>query len=217
MYGLFMSQVLDPILQRFITSDGILLLVNSILSTLIIIVFGEYLPKSQFKKDPNGVMRHLALPIVFSYFLLYPISILCTKLSQGILYLMGKRNQSIPHAQLTTIDLDHYLSESFSSDGSFGSLDTEVKIIQNAIDFSDVRARDCMIPRNEIVACSLETSLEELTNIFISTGLSKVIVYKESIDDVVGYIHCSEIFKGKDWQERMQSAIYVPIVPMGIN
>lgn len=210
MYGLFMSQILDPILHRFITSDGLLLLTNSIISTLIIIIFGEYLPKSQFKKDPNGIMRHLALPIVLSYVVLYPISILCTKLSQGILFLMGKKNQAIPHARLTTIDLDHYLSESYSSDGPSGSLDTEVKIIQNALDFSDVKARDCMVPRNEIVACSLETSLEELTNIFISTGLSKVIVYKESIDDVVGYIHCSEIFKGKDWQERMQSAVYVP-------
>lgn len=210
MYGLFMSQLLDPLLQRFITSDGLLLLVNSLLSTLVIIVFGEYLPKSQFKKDPNGIMRHLALPIALSYVVLYPISFLCTKISRGILFILGRRNQNLPHTRLSTIDLDHYLSESFSSDGSFGSLDTEVKIIQKAIDFSDVRARDCMIPRNEIVACSLDTSIEELTNIFISTGLSKVIVYKESIDNVVGYIHCSEVFKGKRWQERMKSAIYIP-------
>lgn len=210
MYGLMMAQVLDPLLARFIGSDGVLLLLNSIISTLVIIVFGEYLPKSQFKKDPNSTMRHLAFPVVFFYIILYPISIFCTFLSRGILLLLGNRSRSIAQTRLTTVDLDHYLSENLSNNGIVGNLDTEVKILQNAIDFTDVRARDCMIPRNEIVACDLETSSEELTNIFISTGLSKVIVYRENIDDVIGYIHSSEMFRGEGWQKRMKTALYIP-------
>lgn len=211
MYGLLMSFILDPYLEGFIHSRGLLVLVDSLISTLVIIVFGEYLPKSEFKRNPNSVMRHFSLVAAFFYFVLLPITLFCSALSRGVLWLLGVRgNQAVVHKRLTTIDLDHYLSDTLSHHDDQGALDTEVKIIQNAIDFTDVRARDCMVPRSEVVACDLDTPLEVLKEIFVSTGLSKVIVYSESIDNVVGYIHSSEMFRGDDWQQRMKQALFVP-------
>lgn len=211
MYGLLMSYILDPYLEHFIHSSGLLVLADSLLSTLVIIIFGEYLPKSQFKRNPNSAMRHFSLLAAFFYFVLYPLTLFCAFLSKGFFRLMGVRgNQSVVHKRLTTVDLDHYLSETLSHDDDQGALDTEVKIIQNAIDFSDVQARDCMIPRSEMVACDLDTPLEELRDIFVRTGLSKVIVYDGSVDNVVGYIHSSEMFRGEEWQKRMKKALFVP-------
>lgn len=211
MYGLLMSLILDPYLEQFIHSGWLLVLVDSLISTLVIIVFGEYLPKSQFKRNPNSAMRHFSLLSAFFYFLLLPITLFCSVLSRGFLRLMGVRgNQAVVHRHLTTIDLDHYLSDTLLHDDDQGTLNTEVKIIQNAIGFSDVRARDCMVPRSEVVACDLATPLETLRGIFVSTGLSKIIVYDGSIDNVVGYIHSSEMFRGDDWQERMKQALFVP-------
>ena len=211
MYGLLMSLILDPYLEQFIHSGWILVLVDSLISTLVIIVFGEYLPKSQFKRNPNSAMRHFSLLSAFFYFLLLPITLFCSVLSRGFLRLMGVRgNQAVVHRHLTTIDLDHYLSDTLLHDDDQGTLNTEVKIIQNAIGFSDVRARDCMVPRSEVVACDLATPLETLRGLFVSTGLSKIIVYDGSIDNVVGYIHSSEMFRGDDWQQRMKQALFVP-------
>ena len=113
------------------------------------------------------------------------------------------------HPKLTTLDLDNYLNMSLSGEGS-SDLDTEVKIIQNAIDFSTTQVRDCMIPRNEIVSCDICTDAETLTSLFISTGLTKIIVYRENIDNILGYIHSAEMFKGPDWQARVRTVVFVP-------
>ncbi len=210
MYGLLMTVILDPILEKYISIDWLLLLINSLISTMVIIIFGEYLPKSYFKKNSNSVMRFFALPVVFFYIILFPLSIFCTYLSMGVLKILGSKKDDLSQKRLTSVELDHYLSENLTKDGGSGELDTEVKILQKAIDFKNIRARDCMIPRNEIIACEQKTDIEDLKQLFISTGLSKVIVYEDSIDDVIGYIHSSEIFKGSNWQARMKTALYVP-------
>lgn len=210
MYGLLMSLLLDPYLEQFITSDGVVLVVDLLISTIIIIIFGEYLPKAYFKRDPNSTLSFFSLPAIFFYLILYPITWLSSVLSKGLLLLLGVKNSgSIAHRQHTTVDLDHYLSDTLAQEDE-GTLDTEVKIIQNAMEFSQVRARDCMVPRREVVACDLETSMEDLRALFVSTGLSKVIVYSETIDNVVGYIHSSEMFRGEGWQQRMKKALFVP-------
>ena len=212
MYGLVMSALLNPLLERLIP-DWAVLILNSLIATFIILIFGEYLPKSYFKRNANQSMRRFAFPIYFIFILLYPVSLLCALISRMFIWMSGSANkeQAIA-AKLTTIDLDHYLSVSAQSDGTAGKqpLDTEVKILQNAIDFSSVKARDCMVPRNEIVACDISASVEELKQLFVQTGYSKVVVYRDSIDDIVGYVHSSEMFRGPDWQHRMRKALFVP-------
>ena len=111
---------------------------------------------------------------------------------------------------LGRVDLDHYLAENMSGENEQNDLTTEVKIIQNALDFSGIQVRDCMIPRNEMIACELQTDIEVLKTTFIDTGLSKIIIYRQNIDDVVGYIHSSEMFRGQDWQKRINTTVFVP-------
>lgn len=209
MYGLVVASLLDPVLEPYISNPWVLILINALISTFLIIIFGEYLPKSYFKRNANRAMRYFSLPIFFFYILLYPISALTSWLSRMLLKMVGKEGSDRQFRRLTTVDLDHYLSSSVREDEPEGNLNTEVKIMQKAIEFSEVRARDCMVPRNEIVACELETDAEELRQMFIETGLSKIVIYNESIDDVIGYIHSSEMFKGPKWQERMKEAIFV--------
>ena len=211
-YGLLMSRLLNPLLSFFIAYDWLSLIVNTLLSTFFIVVFGEYLPKASFRRNPNETIDHFLYPLAFFYVLLYPLSLFCTAISRLFILIVAPKGKNKPTARrLTTIDLNHYLAENNGENVNGGhELDTEVKIIRKAIDFSNVQARDCMIPRNEIVACDYDTDMEDLKQLFIQSGLTKIVVYKENIDNVVGYIHSSEMFKGEDWQERLKSAVFVP-------
>lgn len=210
MYGLLMSELISPLLQKGGLEPWLVIVVESLIATFLIIIFGEYMPKSSFKRNANGNMQRYAGLVFFFYILLYPISAFCTWLTRMFWRLPGRPGSGTLAPKLTIIDLDHYLSSNISAEGTSGELDTEVKIMQKAIDFSDIRARDCMVPRNEVVACELSTSLETLKKIFVKTGLSKLVVYQESIDDVVGYVHAQEVFKGEGWQQRMKKALFVP-------
>ena len=210
-YGMVMTQLFAPILTSISSSPVFQITVNSLISTFIIVIFGEYLPKTRNRMNPNQQMYRKALPSGFFHILLYPITLFSTGLSKLFMLLLPKG--AVPateeHPKLTTVDLDNYLNMSQSGEGS-SDLDTEVKIIQNAIDFSTTQVRDCMIPRNEIVSCEIGTDAETLTSLFISTGLTKIIVYRENIDNVLGYIHSAEMFKGPDWQGRVRTAVFVP-------
>ena len=210
-YGMVMTQLFAPMLTSISSSPVFQITVNSLISTFIIVIFGEYLPKTRNRMNPNQQMYRKALPSGFFHILLYPITLFSTGLSKLFMLLLPKG--AVPateeHPKLTTVDLDNYLNMSQSGEGS-SDLDTEVKIIQNAIDFSTTQVRDCMIPRNEIVSCEIGTDAETLTSLFISTGLTKIIVYRENIDNVLGYIHSAEMFKGPDWQGRVRTAVFVP-------
>lgn len=209
MYGLLFSMLIDPPLQRMGLPPALVIILDSVIATFFIIIFGEYMPKSHMKKRANANMQRYAPLVFFFYIIFYPITAFCTWLTR--LFSKAKNRNDLTLApKLTVIDLDHYLSSNLSSEGALGELETEVKIMQKAIDFSDLKARDCMIPRNEVVACSINTDLQTLRKQFVSTGLSKIIVYKDTIDEVLGYIHAKEIFAGSGWQQRMKKALFVP-------
>lgn len=210
-YGMLMARLFAPVLTSISSSPVFQITVNSLISTLIIVIFGEYLPKARNCMNPNEQMYRKALPSGFFHILLYPITLFSIGLSKLFMLLLpkGAMPATEEHPKLTTLDLDNYLNMSQSGEGS-SDLDTEVKIIQNAIDFSTTQVRDCMIPRNEIVSCEIGTDAETLTSLFISTGLTKIIVYRENIDNVLGYIHSAEMFKGPDWQGRVRTAVFVP-------
>ena len=210
-YGLQMAIVLEPLIARVVTNEALIVLVQSILSTLLILFAGEFIPKTIFKINPNFSLRLFALPLFLIYIVLFPISKLSSLLSFVILKLGGVKDLSASPQALGKVDLDYFIQQRMEEAPQHSELDTEVKIFQNALDFSSVRLRDCIVPRTEIVACDTATSVEDLRARFVETGLSKIVVYKENIVDIIGYIHSSELFSNPDdWTKRIRK---VPIVP----
>ena len=210
-YGLLTAQLMEPWLQELLgENDGLILLAQSVLSTLLILFVGEFLPKVTFRANPNRTMSFFAGLLFLVYILLYPFAWIIGLITRAFLFMAGQRSSSVAiRPQLSSLDLEYYLTHS-SDDGQASGIETEVKIIQNAISFSELQVRDCLVPRNEIVGASIDSTRVHLEELFIRTGLSKLIVYKENIDEVVGYIHSSEMFRGEDWQQRIVSALFVP-------
>ena len=210
-YGLLTAQLMEPWLTELLgKNDGLILLAQSVLSTLLILFVGEFLPKVTFRANPNRTMSFFAGLLFLVYILLYPFAWIIGLITRAFLFLAGQRSASVAiRPQLSSLDLEYYLTHS-SDDGQASGIETEVKIIQNAISFSELQVRDCLVPRNEIVGSSIDSTRAHLEELFIRTGLSKLIVYKENIDEVVGYIHSSEMFRGEDWQQRIVSALFVP-------
>lgn len=212
-YGILMAQIIgDNLLAGWITNHFVMVLIQTVISTLIILVTGEFLPKTLFKINPNLVLNVCALPLFICYIILYPISKFSSGVSYLFLRLFGmKVNKEASAKAFGKVDLDYFVQSSIDNAESEETLDTEVKIFQNALDFSTVKIRDCIVPRTEVVAVALDTSLEELKNRFVESGISKIIVYDGNIDNVVGYIHSSEMFRNpKDWRGHVKE---VPIVP----
>lgn len=212
-YGILMAQIIgDNLLTGWITNHFVMVLVQTVISTLIILVTGEFLPKTLFKINPNLALNVCAVPLFICYVVLYPISKFSSGVSYLFLRLFGmKVNKEASAKAFGKVDLDYFVQSSIDNAESEETLDTEVKIFQNALDFSAVKIRDCIVPRTEVVAVALDTSLEELKGRFVESGISKIIVYDGNIDNVVGYIHSSEMFRSpKDWRDHVTE---VPIVP----
>ena len=212
-YGILMAQIIgDNLLAGWITNHFVMVLVQTVISTLIILVTGEFLPKTLFKINPNLALNVCAVPLFICYVVLYPISKFSSGVSYLFLRLFGmKVNKEASAKAFGKVDLDYFVQSSIDNAESEETLDTEVKIFQNALDFSAVKIRDCIVPRTDVVAVALDTSLEELKGRFVESGISKIIVYDGNIDNVVGYIHSSEMFRSpKDWRDHVKE---VPIVP----
>ena len=212
-YGIWMAQLIKKhLLGGFEINNALLVFIETIISTAIILVTGEFMPKTLFKINPNGILKVFAIPAFLCYVILFPISRFASLLSEGILRLTGtKINKEATNKAFTKVDLDYFIQSSIEESKNEESLDTEVKIFRNALDFSNIKVRDCMIPRTEIIAIEINAELSELKEQFIENGISKVIVYKDNIDNVVGYIHSSELFKPiSDWKKNIRT---IPIVP----
>lgn len=186
---------------------------DTILSTVIMLFTGEFLPKIFFKSNPNGLMT-LFSPVAFLfYIILWPISRLATFLSKLLLRLFGvKLEREDNDEEFSKVDLDYLVQSSIDNAKSGDEIDDEVKIFQNALEFSETKVRDCMIPRTEINAVEYQCTVEELMQKFVESGNSKIIVYKDDIDHIEGYIHSSEMFKlaGKDWHQSIRTMPFVP-------
>ena len=216
-YGILMAELIEQrFLRSLIENDFLIVLIQTIISTLIILVTGEFMPKTLFKINPNFTLNLFAIPAFICYVVLYPISKFASACSGIILRIMGtKVNKEDSDKAFTKVDLDYFIQSSIQDSGDNQELETEVQIFQNALDFSSIKIRDCMVPRTEIVAIEDNASIEELKSLFIESGISKILVYKENIDNIVGYIHSSEMFrKPSDWT---QSIRQLPIVPETMN
>ena len=211
-YGLQMAIILEPFIARVVENEFLIVFIQSVVSTILILFTGEFIPKTIFRLNPNFSLSLFSIPVLIIYVVLYPISKFASLLSYLILKMVGVKNvtDSTPKA-LGKVDLDHFIQQSIEDAPQNSDMDTEVKIFQNALDFSNVRLRDCIVPRTEIVACDKTISIEELRSRFIETGISKILVYNENIDDIIGYIHSSEMFKNpKDWTQSIRSVSIVP-------
>ena len=212
-YGMLMAQIIETHwLAGIPMNQFALLLIETVISTLIIIVVGEFLPKTLFKINPNLMMKVFAVPLYLFYIILYPISKFSSGLSYIFLRLFGMDlNKDVSDKAFGRVDLDYFVTSSIENAENEDELDTEVKIFHNAMDFSSVKIRDCIVPRTEIVAVDVADPMSKLMNEFIESGISKVIVYDGNIDNIVGYIHSSEMFRNPtDWHKSIKK---IPIVP----
>ena len=194
-YGILFAQIFDATLFAPF-SDGIRVTLDTLLSTVIVLFTGEFLPKTIFKNTPNTMLTVFAIPAWLCYVILYPISRLATLLSKGLLRLVGIRMaKENEEREFTKVDLDYLVQTSIDNAGDEDLIGEEVKIFQIALDFSETKVRDCMVPRTEIDAVEDTATIEVLKQTFIESGHSKIIVYHEDIDHIIGYIHSSDMFR----------------------
>lgn len=211
-YGITISVILNPMLQQIYNNEAFILIANTIVSTGIILITGEFIPKTVFRINPNLMLKLFALPVSIIYVLLYPISLFISWISRQLMKLIGVKDEQVETSSITMDELDNYIQQTIDEQKGKEEVENEVKIFRNAIDFKDTHIGDCMIPRNEIVAVDMETTTkEQLINTFVATGLSKIVVYKEDIDNVCGYIHVAELLDAEvEWKERIKPVVFTP-------
>lgn len=212
-YGMGAAALIEPLLARVYPNEFFILVGQTLISTLIILLAGEFLPKTVFGINPNSSLKIFALPVYLFYIILYPISAFTSWLSRVLMRLVGIKDPDKRLRLISIGDLNDFLEETIDDmEEKEQEVENEVKIFRNALDFSSTHVRDCMIPRNEIVAVNIDTvTRDRLADIFTETGRSKVIVYRDDIDNILGYIHVSELFDPDvNWKERIKPVLYAP-------
>ena len=207
-YGFFMGDLL----MRYMSVGGFTgLLIHTIISTVVILLTAEFLPKVFFQIYANNLLKIFALPAYFFYILFSFVSEFVIWISDLVLKLVFNTKGDMIQLSFSKIELGNYISEQMESVETHDEIDTEIQIFQNALDFSEVKSREAMVPRTEIIAVDIQTSPKDLVKIFTDTGLSKILVYKNNIDDIVGYVHSFELFKKPDSIEKIiMPVIFVP-------
>lgn len=210
-YGILIARLFDTTIFAG-QPEAFTVTADTIISTIIVLFTGEFLPKTIFKNNANTLLYLFALPAGLCYLILFPISRLCTILSRILLRTLGVSvNKEEPKEEFSKVDLDYLVQQSIDKAGKEDEIQEEVRIFQNALDLSDTKVRDCMIPRTEINAVEKGTELEELRQKFVESGRSKIIVFEGDIDHIIGYIHSSELFRIKEeWHSHIRQMQFVP-------
>lgn len=212
-YSMLMANILNTIfLQELTTSTSLKLFLETLISTIVIIFTGEFIPKALFRINPNRALKRFALITYLLYILIYPLSRFTTWLSYIIMRLFKiKIEKEIRDTTFSKRELNNLIQDSIENAAEEKEIDNDVRIFQNVLDFSNIKVRECFVPRTEIEAVEVNTPLEELKSMFIESGHSKIVVFKENIDNIIGYIHSSELFRTPGrWQQRICK---MPIVP----
>jgi putative hemolysin len=192
-YGIFMAMTLDPVFRQFTAEPAVILVLQVIVSTLIVLITGEFLPKAFFRINPNRKMKMFAIPLLITYVVLYIPTIITIGLSKLFLRMIGV-DTSFSQQAFTRVDLDHYVRDINEHISSKSGLDNEIQILKNALEFSKIKARDCLVPRTDIEAVSIDEDMAVLRKRFVDTGYSKIVIYRDSIDNIIGYVHAFELF-----------------------
>lgn len=214
-YGIAFANLLDPYLKNYIESETLILFLQTLISTILILATAEYLPKALFRINPNRILKIFTVPIAFFYFLFYPITKISIAISKFVLkvFLNEQINKVDEKVVFSRIDLDHFVNEQENNVApkTANEVDNEVKLFKNALDFSSVKLREVMVPRTEMVALDINSTIEELHQKFIETGYSRILFYQENIDNIIGYVHHSIIFtKPKSIRENLRKVLIVP-------
>lgn len=212
-YGILMAKLLNAtVLSGLADNEGVRLFLETLISTIVIIFTGEFVPKALFRIDPNSALKRFALFTYPIYIILYPFSRFTTLCSCLIFRLFNiKIKDEAMDTTFSKTELNNLIQSSLDNADEEQEIDNDVRIFQNALDFSSIKVRDCFVPRTEIEAVEINTPLEELKSVFIESGHSKIVVYKENIDNIIGYIHSSELFRlNKKWQQKICKMPYVP-------
>jgi len=210
-YGLLMARALTPIMEQFLSSPLLILLIQSLVATVFILFAGEFIPKTVARLNPNIFLSVFAIPLYVVYIVLYPISRFTTWIASLILKIFGIKSSVINRKNFGRVDLDYYIQKTIEETPENVELDTEVRYFQNAMEFSQVKVRECIVPRTEIVAVDKCVSCKELISKFVETGFSKIVVYEGDIDNIIGYIHSWELLTlPQDWTQAIVSLSVVP-------
>lgn len=211
-YGILVARLFDNTIFSSL-DDGMKVTADTLLSTLVILFTGEFLPKILFKNNANRLLSVFSVPAYLFYIILWPISRFSTLVSKCLLRLVGIRMEKESDDDgFSKVDLDYLVQSSIENAQSDDEINEEVKIFQNALDFSDCKVRDCMVPRTEVNAVDVnDCTVDELMQKFVESGNSKIIVYDSDIDHIIGYIHSSEMFRNRDnWRECVCKMPFVP-------
>jgi len=198
-YGIAFAMLLEEPLRNILgdNAEAALLLSQTLISTLLILLLAEFLPKTLFRINPNNSLRLLSLPIMLFYAILYPVTILTIGISNFTMkYLLRVKPDKVDAEPVFgKVDLDHFLTTVQQEQAADGEETGDLKIFKNALEFSGLKVRECMIPRTEIIALEVDSSLEDLAERFIESGLSRILIYRDTIDKVIGYVNSKDLFK----------------------
>jgi putative hemolysin len=212
LYGIFMANLLDPVFNYWIpdliANKATILTLQTIISTIIVLITAEYVPKSIFFLNPNSLLNILSIPFAIIYYLMYPIVWLVVSLSRFFITKILRLEYSEDKPVFSITDLNSFIQNNMHSADKVSQVELDIKIFDNAVEFKTIRVRECMVPRTDIVAVDIDSSIEKLIEVFAESGHSKIIIYRETIDDVIGYCHQLELFK----KPRKVADILTPII-----
>ncbi|WP_340113333.1 hemolysin family protein [Maribellus mangrovi] len=214
-YGIAFAALLDPVLNLYIHTESIILLLQTLISTLIILTFSEFLPKTLFRLYPNTFLNIFTLPLTFFYIVFYPITRFSIAITNTLLRHVLKTNVYADNKNpvFSRVDLDEFVTESDSARTELQEkhVETEIKLFKNALDFSKLKLREIMVPRPEIEMLELGSSISELRQKFVETGYSRILFFKENSDNIVGYVHSSVLFSNpKSIEPHIKKVLIVP-------
>jgi len=214
-YGIAFAALLEPFLEIYIQSESVILLFQTVISTLIILLFSEFLPKTLFRLFPNTFLNIFSLPLAFFYILFYPISRFSISIANLLLKRILKTDLNVENKNpvFSRVDLDEFVRESDSAliEQMEKNVETEIKLFKNALDFSKVKLREIMVPRTEIEMLEIGASISDLRQKFVETGYSRILFYKENTDNIIGYVHSSVLFQNPDSiEEYIKKVLIVP-------
>ena len=212
-YGIYMAIYLEPMLFFAKEYQFLMLFLQTIISTIIVVVTAEFLPKAIFRINPNGILNLFVFPLFIVYWVLYLPATIIIGISNLILKILKADVKNTEHV-FTKVDLDHYVRDLSDRIEEDAHMDNEIQILNNALEFSKLKARDCLIPRTEIVACNIEEDIKILKEKFIQSGLSRVLIYRNTIDNIIGYVHAYELFNKPDFIKNVM--IPIGVVPESI-
>ncbi|NBR13679.1 MAG: HlyC/CorC family transporter [Flavobacteriales bacterium] len=214
-YGISAANILDPILAGYGIGDNTGLVIQTILSTLLVLITAEFLPKAIVQINPNTFLNFGSFALLFVFWILYIPTQIIMLFSNLVLRIFGIKHENSDKV-FSKVDLEHYVDDLSSRIKAEEDFSNDMLILRNALDFSKVKARDCMIPRTEIIAVDIDDELEVVRNLFISKGLSKIIVYRDTIDNVIGYVHSYDLFTQPNSIKQVLKPIsFVPTVMSG--